>query len=265
MRLAGKKALITGGNSGIGLATARLFIAEGAQVAITGRNQGTLRSAESELKNVVAIQADVSVASDRERLFQSIAKEFGTLDIVFANAGIAGATPLGQTTEEHFEEILRVNVAGVFFTVQGALSLMRRGSSVILNGSVVATLGPPGSSAYVASKGAVRAMARTMAGELAPRGIRVNVVSPGGTITPIWSGRTNGDTSRGKLTEVAERFTGPVPLGRLAEVEDIARAVLYFASDESSYVTGVELFVDGGATGTPLGAVALLASEKAAS
>jgi NAD(P)-dependent dehydrogenase (short-subunit alcohol dehydrogenase family) len=262
--LAGKKALITGGNSGIGLATARLFVAEGARVAITGRNADTLRSAEAELKNALAVQADVSVPADRQRLFDELARSFGSLDVVFANAGIAGATPLGQTTEDRFDEILRVNVTGVFFTVQGALPLLNPGASIVLNGSVVATLGPPGSSAYVASKGAVRAMARSLAAELASRRVRVNVVSPGATITPIWSGRTAGDTTREKLSQVAEKLTGPIPLGRLAEVEDIARAVLYFASEDSSYVTGAELFVDGGSTGTPLGAMAMLGAEKSA-
>jgi NAD(P)-dependent dehydrogenase (short-subunit alcohol dehydrogenase family) len=260
MKLEGKNALITGGNSGIGLASARLFVAEGARVAITGRDQSTLDAAAKELgPKATAFQADVSDAAARERLFKKIGEEFGSLDIVFANAGIAGATPVGNAEEALFEKILKVNVIGVFFTVQGALPFLRDGSSVILNGSVVATLGPPGSSAYVASKGAVHAMARTLAAELSRKGIRVNVVVPGATVTPIW-GRNKTGATLDVSAEAVRR--SHVPLGRLGEAEDIARAVLFLASDDSSYVQGTELVVDGGTIGAPMGAPAYQTQES---
>lgn len=170
MKLERKKALITGGNSGIGLATARLFIAEGAQVAITGRNQETLDAALKELgPKAIGFKAEIADAADRARVFKGIGEKFGTLDIVFANAGVAGPTPLGSADEKLFDEILKVNVTGVFFTIQGALPFLREGASIILNGSTVATLGPPISTAYVASKGAVRSMSRSLAAELAPK------------------------------------------------------------------------------------------------
>ncbi|HUK53539.1 MAG TPA: SDR family oxidoreductase, partial [Candidatus Binatia bacterium] len=236
MKLQGKKALITGGNSGIGLATARLFVSEGAQVAITGRDQATLDAAAAELgSNAVPFRADVTDPSAREKLFEAIGKRFGSLDVVFANAGIAGPTPLGSTTEEQFERILKINVTGVFFTIQSALPYLREGASIVLNGSVVATLGPPGSSAYVASKGAVRSMARTLAAELSPKGIRVNVVVPGATATPIW-GRNAPASAQQAAKERLNLFSSRIPLARLGEAEDIARAVLFLASSDSSYV-----------------------------
>jgi len=256
MKLAGKKALITGGNSGIGLATARLFLAEGARVAITGRDPQTLDAAAKDLgPNAVPFQVDVAEAADRERLFKGIGEQFGSLDIVFANAGIAGSTPLGSTEEKLFEQILKINVTGVFFTVQGALPYLAEGASIILNGSVVATLGPPGSSAYVASKGAVRAMSRTLAAELSPKGIRVNVVVPGATATPIWARSSAAGTPEAGRERV-KRFAGLIPLGRLGEVEDIAKAVLFLASSDSSYIQGAEIVVDGGNIGAPMGAPA---------
>ena len=254
MKLQGKKALITGGNSGIGLATARLFVSEGAQVAITGRDQATLDAAAAELgSNAVPFRADVTDSAARGKLFDAIGERFGSLDVVFANAGIAGPTPLGSTTEEQFERILKINVTGVFFTIQSALPYLREGASIVLNGSVVATLGPPGSSAYVASKGAVRSMARTLAAELSPKGIRVNVVVPGATATPIW-GRSSPASAQQAAKERLNLFSSRIPLARLGEAEDIARAVLFLASSDSSYVHGAELVVDGGAIGAPLGA-----------
>jgi NAD(P)-dependent dehydrogenase (short-subunit alcohol dehydrogenase family) len=256
MKLEGKKALITGGNSGIGLATARLFIAEGAQVAITGRNQETLDAAAKELgPKAIAFRADVADAADRERVFKGIGDKFGTLDIVFANAGIAGPTPVGGADEKLFEQILRVNVTGVFFTIQSALPFLHEGASIILNGSVVATLGPPVSNAYVASKGAVRSMSRSLASELAPKGIRINVVVPGVVVTPIY-GRSVKDQTPDLAALADKRFGKIVPLGRLGQAEEIAKAVLFLASSDSSYVHGAELVVDGGAAGAPLGAMA---------
>jgi NAD(P)-dependent dehydrogenase (short-subunit alcohol dehydrogenase family) len=252
MKLAGKKALITGGNSGIGFATARLFIKEGAQVAITGRNQETLDAALAELgPNAIGFRGDVADSKSRKSILKQIGEKFGRLDIVFANAGIPGSTPVGSTAEELFEEIIRVNLTSVFFTVQDALPFLNDGASIILNGSVIGTLGPPGYSAYAASKAGVRALARTLAADLSPRNIRVNVVAPGATRTPIW-GR-NSKRSPEETGAIADKLTSQIALGRWGEADEIAKAVLFFASDDSSYVQGVELFVDGGIAGTPLG------------
>jgi NAD(P)-dependent dehydrogenase (short-subunit alcohol dehydrogenase family) len=252
MKLAGKKALITGGNSGIGLATARLFIKEGAQVAITGRNQETLDAALAELgPKAISFRGDVTDSQSRKDIFKQVGEKFGKLDIVFANAGIAGSTPVGSTAEELFEEVIRVNLTSVFFTVQDALPLLNDGGSVILNGSVIGTLGQPGYSAYSASKAGVRALARTLAADLSPRNIRVNAVAPGATKTPIW-GR-GGRRSPEEVGEVAKKVASQIALGRWGEADEIAKAVLFLASDDSSYVQGIELFVDGGLTGTPLG------------
>ena len=182
VRLANKTAFITGGNSGIGLATARLFVAEGAKVAITGRNQATLEAAAKELgPNALALVADATDIAATELAIRRAVEKFGKLDIVFANAGIPGNTPIGTTTLEAFETVIRTNITSVFFTVQSAAPHLKDGASIILNGSVISVLGNPGYSAYAASKAGVRAMARVMASELSPRGIRVNVVSPGGT------------------------------------------------------------------------------------
>ncbi len=189
MRLANKTAFITGGNSGIGLATARLFVAEGAKVAITGRNQATLEAAAKELgPNALALVADATDIAATEQAIQRTVEKFGKLDIVFANAGIPGNTPIGTTTLQAFEAVIRTNITSVFFTVQSAAPHLNDGASIILNGSVISVLGNPGYSAYAASKAGVRAMARVMASELSPRGIRVNVVAPGAARTPIWNG-----------------------------------------------------------------------------
>jgi NAD(P)-dependent dehydrogenase (short-subunit alcohol dehydrogenase family) len=252
MKLTGKKALITGGNSGIGLATARLFIKEGAQVAITGRNQETLDAALAELgPNAIGFRGDITDAKSRKAIFQQIGEKFGKLDIVFANAGIPGSTPAGATTEELFEEILRVNLTSVFFTVQDALPFLNDGGSIILNGSVIGTVGPAGYSAYSASKAGVRAIARTLAADLSPRNIRVNVVAPGAIKTPIWA--RNAKRTPEETGEIAKKLASQIALGRWGEADEIAKAVLFLASDDSSYVQAVELFVDGGITGTPLG------------
>lgn len=255
MKLKGKTALITGGSSGIGLETARLFIAEGARVAITGRTQSSLDEATKALgPNSISIQADAGDVAATEAAVAAAAEKLGKLDIVFANAGIGGTTLLGKTTPELFEQVIKTNLTGVFFTVQAALPFMNDGGSVILNGSVHILLGAPGYSAYAASKGAVRAMSRVMAAELAPRGIRVNVVSPGATETPIWSRIAPTEEA---MAALRARIARAVPLGRLGATEDIAKAVLYLASDDASYVTGAEIVVDGGATGAPYGSAAL--------
>lgn len=252
MRLAGKTALITGGNSGIGLATARLFAAEGARVAITGRNPETLEAARKELgANGLAIQADVTDIAQLEKAVGEAAAKLGKLDIVFANAGIGGATPLGQTKLATFEKILQTNLTSVFFTLQAALPHLNDGASIILNGSVHAVLGIPGSSAYAATKAGVRAMTRNLASELAPRRIRVNQVTPGATRTPIWSAYSK---APGGLDALEQGLIRAIPLGRFGEADELAKAALFLASDDSSNVTAAEIVVDGGTTGAPSGA-----------
>jgi NAD(P)-dependent dehydrogenase (short-subunit alcohol dehydrogenase family) len=255
MKLAGKKALITGGNSGIGLATARLFIAEGAQVAITGRDQATIDEAVAELgPNARGYRADVTVAEDRKQLFAQLSKDFGRLDIVFANAGIAARTPTGSTDESVFENIVRINLNGAFFTVNSAVPLLNDNGSIIFNGSVHNYLGAAGQAAYAATKGGVVSMARAIAADLAPRNIRVNVVAPGATSTPIWKRGPRASMSEDQSAKLADFYSSTIPLGRFGEPEELAKAVLFLASDDSSYITAVELMVDGGATGAPFGA-----------
>jgi NAD(P)-dependent dehydrogenase (short-subunit alcohol dehydrogenase family) len=252
MRLANKTAFITGGNSGIGLATARLFVAEGARVAITGRNQKTLDAAAQELgRNALAIAADITDVAATEAAVQQAVKKFGKLDVLFANAGVAGNTPVGGTTIAAFERVIRTNLTAVFFTVQAAIAHLNDGASIILNGSVISVLGSPGYSAYAASKAGVRAMARVMASELSPRGIRVNVISPGAIRTPIWGAATATPEAEKALEE---RIAKATPLRGLGEPDHISKAVLFLASDDSAHVQGQELFVDGGASASPSGA-----------
>jgi NAD(P)-dependent dehydrogenase (short-subunit alcohol dehydrogenase family) len=252
MRLRNKTALITGGNSGIGLATARLFVAEGARVAITGRNQATLDAALAELgPNAIALRADLDEPGAPERVATEAAERFGPLDIVFANAGIPGSTPLGSTSLPDFEKVLRTNVTSVFFTVQAALPYLRDGASVILTSSVHRVLGMPGYSAYAASKAAVNAMMQVMAAELSPRGIRVNVVTPGATRTPIWASRAPTPEA---FAAFEQQVSKTIPLGRIVEAEDVANAVLFLASDDAKNVHGSEIAVDAGTIGAPRGA-----------
>ena len=254
MRLDGKTAFITGGNSGIGLATARLFVAEGAKVAITGRSKETLDAAAAELgDNLLAIQADArDVAAIDEAVAEAV-RVFGKLDIVVANAGIGGLTPVGETDLATFEDIIRTNLTGVFFTVQSAAPHLNEKASIILNGSVHGVMGAPGWAAYAASKGAVRSMTRVLASEFAPRGIRVNQVTPGATRTPIWDPFAR---QAGSMSAVEEGLIGTIPLGRIGEAEEVAKVVLFLASDDSSNVVAEEIVVDGGATGAPIGAPA---------
>jgi NAD(P)-dependent dehydrogenase (short-subunit alcohol dehydrogenase family) len=251
-RLVNKTALITGGNSGIGLATAKLFVAEGARVIITGRNEATLKAAAKELgPNALAVVADATDIAATEAAIKKGVGKFGKLDVVFANAGIPGQTPVGGTTLAAFEEVIRTNITAVFFTVQAAVAHMNDGGSIILNGSVISVLGNPGFSAYAASKAGVRAMARVMASELSPRGIRVNVVAPGAAKTPIWNGAAPTAEAFATLEKRIERST---PLARMGEADHIAKTVLFLASDDSAHVQSAEIFVDGGATGSPAGA-----------
>ena len=252
VRLANKTALVTGGNSGIGLATARLFVAEGAKVVITGRNQATLDAAAKELgPNALAIAADATDIAATEAAIEQGVKKFGKLDIVFANAGIPGNTPIGGTTLAAFETVLRTNITSVFFTVQAAAPHLNDGASIILNGSVTSVLGNPGYAAYAASKAGVRAMARVMVSELSPRNIRVNVVAPGAIRTPIWGAATATPEAEKAFEARIGRTT---PLGRIGEPDQVARTVLFLASDDAAHVQGQELFIDGGATSSPSGA-----------
>ena len=243
-KLDGRVALVTGGNSGIGLATAQEFVAEGAYVFITGRREAELAAAVKEIgRNVTGIRADVSNCGDLDQLFSRIKNEKGKLDIVFANAGVAKYAALGHITEELYDSIFDVNVKGVLFTVQKALPLVPEGGSIILNASIVGSKGLPANSVYSATKAAVRSFARTWTTDLRDRHIRVNVVSPGSTDTPGLS-ELFGSSEVGQ--QRLKMISSLVPLGRLAKPKEIARAVVFLASDDSSYITGTELFVDGG-------------------
>lgn len=254
MRLDGKVALITGGTSGIGFATAKRFIAEGAKVAIIGRFLETLREVEAALgPNLLPLQADLRDAHAIDVAVEKAVATLGNLDIVFANAGAVGLTRVGDTTLEAFNAIVETNLTAVFFTVQAAVPYMNNGGSIILNGSVHAVMGWPFHSAYAATKCAVRSMTRVMASELAGRGIRVNQVTPGATKTAIWSALAP-DAERYAALE--KKLAKTIPLNRMGEPDELANAVTFLASNESSYLTGSEIVVDGGSTGSPLGAPA---------
>jgi NAD(P)-dependent dehydrogenase (short-subunit alcohol dehydrogenase family) len=243
-KLDGKIALITGGNSGIGLATAKRFVNEGAYVFITGRRDPELAAAVKEMgRNVTGVQGDVANLGDLDRLFAQIKREKGKLDIVFANAGVATYAPFDKITEEHYDSIFNVNVKGLLFTVQKALPLMPDGASIILNASIVASKGLTANSVYSATKAAVRSFARTWTTDLKDRRIRVNAVSPGPIDTP---GLNDLVASTGAGEQRLKALASLVPLGRLGTPDEIAKAVVFLASDDSSYVTGTELFVDGG-------------------
>jgi NAD(P)-dependent dehydrogenase (short-subunit alcohol dehydrogenase family) len=243
-KLEGKIALITGGNSGIGLATAKQFVNEGAYVFITGRRDPELAAAVKEIgRNVTGVQGDVSNLGDLDRLFAQIKREKGKLDIVFANAGTAKHAPLGSITEDLYDSIFKINVKGLLFTVQKALPLLPEGASIILNASIVASKGLPENSVYSATKAAVRSFARTWTTDLKDRRIRVNAVSPGSTDTPGLSGLL-ASTETGQQRK--KMISNSVPLGRFGTPDEIAKAVVFLASDDSSYITGTELFVDGG-------------------
>ena len=244
-KLEGKIALVTGGNSGIGLATAKQFVNEGAYVFITGRRDPELAAAIKEIgRNVTGVQGDVANLGDLDRLFGQIKREKGKLDIVFANAGGAlPLAPLGEITENHYDSLFNINVKGLLFTVQKALPLMPDGASIILNASIVASKGLSSNSVYGATKAAIRSFARTWTTDLKDRRIRVNAVSPGSADTP---GLSNLLASGEAGPERLKMISNTVPLGRLGRPDEIAKAVVFLASDDSSYVTGTELFVDGG-------------------
>jgi NAD(P)-dependent dehydrogenase (short-subunit alcohol dehydrogenase family) len=245
-KLEGKVALITGGSSGLGLATARLFAAEGARVFITGRRQAELDAALLQIAgDAIGVQGDISNLADLDRLYDNVRQNAGRLDVLFANAGGGEFMPLGRITEAHFDKTFGINVKGTLFTVQKALPLMPDGASIVLNGSMVSIKGLPAFSVYAATKAAIRSFARTWSLDLKQRRIRVNVVAPGTVVTLGYK------TELGMTDEQIKQFdaqaAASTPLGRTGTPDEIAKAVLFLASDDSSYITGIELFVDGGA------------------
>lgn len=243
-RFANKVVVITGGNSGMGLVTAKRFVEEGAQVVITGRRQAELDEAARFLeRNVTTVQGDVSKLEDLDRLYAVVKEKFGRIDVLFANAGLGQLAPLGAVEEAHFDREFGVNVKGLFFTVQKALPLLKDGSSVILNASVAASKGMSAFSVYSATKAAVRSFARSWTTDLKDRKIRVNAISPGPIETPIFDKMGLDDDGK---KQFETHVKASVPLARFGKPEEIASAVLFLASDESSYITGVELNVDGG-------------------
>src|ERR1700678_3468356 len=236
-KLQGKLAVITGGTTGIGLATAKLFVNEGAYVFITGRRQKELDEAVRAIgSNVTGVQGGISKWTDLDRLYEAVATK-GRIDVVFANAGVAEFAPLGKITEEHFDRLFDINVKGTLFTVQKALPLLNDGGSIILNGSVASVKGTAAFGVYAASKAAIRSFARTWTTDLKDRRIRSNVVSPGPINTPLVSRQS---------PELIARIVSTIPMGRMGEPEEVAKVALFLASDDSGFVTGIELFVDGG-------------------
>lgn len=243
-RLHGKIAVITGGSSGIGLATARRFVEEGAHVYITGRRQSELDKAVKLIgRNVSAVRGDVQNAADLERLYAKIDKEKGRIDILVANSGFIDPQRLVETTEENIDKTFGINVRGLLLTVRGALPLVRDGGSIVLLSSIAAFKGIPGYTAYSATKASVRSFVRTWTAELKDRGIRINAVSPGPIDTPIIDSQA---ATKEGADKIRAKFAESVPLGRLGRAEELAAAILFLASDESSYVAGADLVIDGG-------------------
>src|ERR1700678_1017950 len=237
-KLQGKVAVITGGTEGIGLATAQLFVKEGAYVFITGRRQKELDKAVKAIdSNVTAVQGDVAKLADLDRLYETVGKVKGKIDIIFANAGVGEFVPFGKVSEEHFDKLFDINVKGALFTVQKGLPLLNDGGSIILTGSVASIKGTAPFGVYAASKAAIRSFVRTWTTDLKDRHIRSNVVSPGPINTPLVNRQA---------PEVIARIVSTIPMGRMGEPEEVAKVALFLASDDSSFVTGIELFVDGG-------------------
>ena len=237
-KLEGKTAVITGGTEGIGLATAQLFVREGAYVFITGRRQKELDEAVKAIgPNVTGVQGDVATIADLDRLYETVDKEMGGVDIIFANAGVGEFVPFSEVSEEHFDKLININVKGAFFTVQKGLPLLNDGGSIILTGSVASVKGTAAFGVYAASKAAIRSFVRTWTTDLKDRHIRSNVVSPGPINTPLVNRQS---------AAVIARIVSTIPMGRMGEPDEVAKAALYLASDDSSFVTGIELFVDGG-------------------
>lgn len=242
--LEGKVAVITGGNSGIGLAAARRFVREGAKVALFGRDATTLDAAVAELGgDAIGVAGDVQSLADLDRLYEAVKDRFGSIDLLFVNAGVANMRPIEDVDETHFDQVFGVNVKGAYFTVQKALPLMEDGGAIVLNTSIANQLGSPNMSVYAASKAALRSLARTFAAELVSRGIRVNAVSPGPIETPIFSRL---DLPAEAMEDMAAAFVSQVPLKRFGAADEVASAVLFLSSPESSFVLGHELVVDGG-------------------
>jgi NAD(P)-dependent dehydrogenase (short-subunit alcohol dehydrogenase family) len=243
-KLQGKVAVITGGSSGIGLATARRFVTEGAHVFITGRRQAELDTAVAQIgRGVTAVQGDVSDLDDLKRLYARVVEQTGKIDVLFANSGIIETVPLGQITPKHFDHTFGVNTRGLLFTVQNALPLIRDGGSIIVTGSIAWMKGMPGHSTYSASKAAVRSFVRTWTLELKDRGIRVNSLSPGPVDTPIIEGQF---ATQAQADQFKAGIAAAIPLGRLGRPDELAAAALFLASNESSFVTGIDLCFDGG-------------------
>ncbi|MDR5752325.1 MULTISPECIES: glucose 1-dehydrogenase [unclassified Caballeronia] len=244
-RHAGKIVLVTGGSSGIGLAAAERFAREGATVYISGRRQAELDAAVEQIGHgAIAIRADVSLAEDLQRMFQTVSDTHGHLDILFANAGGGEFSPLGQITEAQFDKYFGINVKGTLFTVQNALPLMRPGSAIVITGSITSIQGTPAFGVYAATKAALRSFARTWASDLKGRDIRVNVVSPGVVVTPAY--KTELKLTDEQIDAYRREVSETTPLGRVGEADEIAKAVSFLASDDASYITGIEMFVDGG-------------------
>lgn len=244
-RFTGKTVLVTGGSSGIGLATAQAFLQEGAKVAIAGRNADTLKTTANDLGNVLTIQADVASITDIEKMEGAVAEQFGTLDAVFVNAGIAKFAPADAISEELFDQIMDINFKGAFFTAQKLLPLMNNGSAIVFNTSINNQIGMPNASIYAASKAAVRSLVRTFANEWISKGVRVNAISPGPIETPIFS---KVGVSQEQLQGFAQSILPNIPMGRFGQPDEIAKAVLFAASDDASFMTGEEIVVDGGWT-----------------
>ncbi len=246
MRLDGKTAVVTGGNSGIGLAIAHALKAAGARVALTGRRADETAAAAREVGGgTLGIVGDVADLADLDRLFAEVRERLGTIDVLVANAGLGIVRPLGETTEADYDHMMDVNAKGTFFTVQKALPHLNDGASIVLTGSIAAHAGMPGFSVYSATKAAIRSFARTFAAELAPRGIRVNVLSPGPIATPIFDKM---GLEKAQVDAFAEHIGTQVPLGRFGRPDEMAQAALFLASPASSYVTGADLQADGGLT-----------------